>query len=254
MNESKKAEAKSRFLLTSSIYRRCCSAHCDDFLKLFVNDQLAQKFYTCLQQHGFSFLPSSSSDQPAESASNPSTDNSADNSADTSNSDMHQSASSTDLANGVTPAGLENSVVSTSTPAPEVNSALHSTERDEQGTGESSSENNQEKERISHMPGCRLSNLLLAVLQADISLDIQLEVGALLLGAFHAADSVDAIFQSIPSIQMLFSRVQNDQEHGVFLDKQFGMYVYCIHNGRCATGCLSTTICCIRPAEGRRTV
>ena len=84
---------------------------------------------------------------------------------------------------------------------------------------------------ISRMPGCRLSNLLMAVLLSDISLDIQLEVAALLLGAFHAADSVDAVFQSIPSIQTLFNRVKADQEHGVFLDKQFSKSVHWIHNG-----------------------
>lgn len=224
IEESKRSEAKSRFLLTSSIYRRCCSAHCDDFLKLFVNDQLAQKFYICLQKHGLPLLPPSST-QPAESFLNPSSSSSTDHPA------AAETGENTVLPSTPTPAVLSDH--------PESNAVLHSTEGDKQGVKENISEDNQEEEMISRMPGCRLSNLLMAVLLADISLDIQLEVAALLLGAFHAADSVDAVFQSIPSIQILFNRVRADQEHGVFLDKQFSKGALCIHNSRCTIGSLS---------------
>ena len=240
LEESKKEEAKSQFLLTSSIYRRCCTAHCDDFLKLFVNDQLAQKFYSSLQQHGLPLLSSSS--QPAEpilvSSSSPTTPDNAEAQPSTSSPAIGEVDNMEDR-----PISMSSPVAKSDNLSP--NPSPHSVEGDEE---------KEKKEMMSHMPGCRLSNLLMAVLLADVSIDIQMEVGALLLGAFHAADSVDAVFQSIPSIQTLFDRVKADQEQGLFLDKQFSTYYIVPHHGRCTTVRLSSTICCARPAEARRKI
>ena len=46
----KEEEAKSRFLLTSSVYCRCCESDCDCFLKLFATDEQASMVFAALKR------------------------------------------------------------------------------------------------------------------------------------------------------------------------------------------------------------
>ena len=165
VEKNQRDDARSKFLLTSSIYRRCCVAPCDDFLQLFVNDQLAQEVFTHLQQANLSSdcLANQPAEQPAE----------------------------------------QSIIVTESVTTPE--------------------EKEEEKTAKGPLCGCRLSNLLIAVLMANTHTDLQIEVATLLLSALQAAESVDAVFQSVPTIRSLFTRVLEDHQQGLFMTKQFGM-------------------------------
>ena len=209
----KEEEAKSRFLLTSSVYCRCCESDCDCFLKLFATDEQASMVFAALKRlkeekcvaDGGEGEKSVVEDVRAESAKEERSEQVVDEAAPEHAADEAVPENTTEVA----PEPVTNETTS---------EATHETALI---TAPVETPSNQSFDITEKKPGTYLSLLLLHVLSAPVDPSLQTQVASLLLACFLHADSVDPLFDGLPVISDLFAAVCSDQEMNHFLDKQF---------------------------------
>ena len=245
----KEEEAKSRFLLTSSVYCRCCESDCDCFLKLFATDEQASMVFAALKRlkeekcvaDGGEGEKSVVADVRAESAKeerseqvvdeavpehavdNVMAEHVADEAAPEHTADE---AMAEHVANETAPEHAADEAVPENTkevaPEPVTNETTsEATHETAPITAPVETPSNQSFDITEKKPGTYLSLLLLHVLSAPVDLSLQTQVAALLLACFLHADSVDPLFDGLPVISDLFAAVCSDQEMSHFMDKQF---------------------------------
>ena len=245
----KEEEAKSRFLLTSSVYCRCCESDCDCFLKLFATDEQASMVFAALKRlkeekcvaDGGEGEKSVVADVRAESAKeerseqvvdeavpehavdNVMAEHVADEAAPEHTADE---AMAEHVANETAPEHAADEAVPENTkevaPEPVTNETTsEATHETAPITAPVETPSNQSFDITEKKPGTYLSLLLLHVLSAPVDLSPQTQVASLLLACFLHADSVDPLFDGLPVISDLFAAVCSDQEMSHFMDKQF---------------------------------
>lgn len=245
----KEEEAKSRFLLTSSVYCRCCESDCDCFLKLFATDEQASMVFAALKRlkeekcvaDGGEGEKSVVADVRAESAKeerseqvvdeavpehavdNVMAEHVADEAAPEHTADE---AMAEHVANETAPEHAADEAVPENTkevaPEPVTNETTsEATHETAPITAPVETPSNQSFDITEKKPGTYLSLLLLHVLSAPVDLSLQTQVASLLLACFLHADSVDPLFDGLPVISDLFAAVCSDQEMSHFMDKQF---------------------------------
>lgn len=245
----KEEEAKSRFLLTSSVYCRCCESDCDCFLKLFATDEQASMVFAALKRlkeekcvaDGGEGEKSVVADVRAESAKeerseqvvdeavpehavdNVMAEHVADEAAPEHTADE---AMAEHVANEAAPEHAADEAVPENTkevaPEPVTNETTsEATHETAPITAPVETPSNQSFDITEKKPGTYLSLLLLHVLSAPVDLSLQTQVASLLLACFLHADSVDPLFDGLPVISDLFAAVCSDQEMSHFMDKQF---------------------------------
>lgn len=209
----KEEEAKSRFLLTSSVYCRCCESDCDCFLKLFATDEQASMVFAALKRlkeekcvaDGGEGEKSVVADVRAESAKEERSEQVVDEAVPEHAVDEAVPENTKEVA----PEPVTNETTS---------EATHETAPI---TAPVETPSNQSFDITEKKPGTYLSLLLLHVLSAPVDLSLQTQVASLLLACFLHADSVDPLFDGLPVISDLFAAVCSDQEMSHFMDKQF---------------------------------
>ena len=213
----KEEEAKSRFLLTSSVYRRCCESDCDCFLKLFATDEQTSMVLAALKsvnvvegEEEKGVAVEAGSDSVAVEAGSESvvTETTPEQSTTT------ETASEQDTT--IEAAPEQNTTTETT---PEQDTTTEATL--EQTTPVETPSQNQSCTITEKTAGTYLSLLLLRVLSAPVDPSLQAQVASLLLACFLHADSVDPLFEGLPVISDLFAVVCSDQEMNRFMDKQF---------------------------------
>lgn len=245
----KEEEAKSRFLLTSSVYCRCCESDCDCFLKLFATDEQASMVFAALKRlkeekcvaDGGEGEKSVVADVRAESAKeerseqvvdeavpehavdNVMVEHVADEAAPEHAAD---NVMAEHVANEAAPEHAADEAVPENTkevaPEPVTNETTsEATHETAPITAPVETPSNQSFDITEKKPGTYLSLLLLHVLSAPVDLSLQTQVASLLLACFLHADSVDPLFDGLPVISDLFAAVCSDQEMSHFMDKQF---------------------------------
>ena len=245
----KEEEAKSRFLLTSSVYCRCCESDCDCFLKLFATDEQASMVFAALKRlkeekcvaDGGEGEKSVVADVRAESAKeerseqvvdeavpehavdNVMAEHVADEAAPEHTADE---AMAEHVANETAPEHAADEAVPENTkevaPEPVTNETTsEATHETAPITAPVETPSNPHFDITEKKPGTYLSLLLLHVLSAPVDLSLQTQVASLLLACFLHADSVDPLFDGLPVISDLFAAVCSDQEMSHFMDKQF---------------------------------
>ena len=254
----KEEEAKSRFLLTSSVYCRCCESDCDCFLKLFATDEQASMVFAALKRlkeekcvaDGGEGEKSVVEDVRAESAKEERSEQVVNEAVPEHVADeavpehAADSVMAEHIANEAAPEHAADNIMAehiANEAAPEhaADEAVpeNTTEvAPEPVTNETTSEathetvpitapvetpSNQSFDITEKKPGTYLSLLLLHVLSAPVDPSLQTQVASLLLACFLHADSVDPLFDGLPVISDLFAAVCSDQEMNHFLDKQF---------------------------------
>ena len=236
----KEEEAKSRFLLTSSVYCRCCESDCDCFLKLFATDEQASMVFAALKRlkeekcvaDGGEGEKSVVADVRAESAKEERSEHVVDEAVP---EHVADEAAPEHAADNV----MAEHVANEAAPEHAVDEAVPENTKEvapEPVTNETTSEathetapipapvetpSNQSVDITEKKPGTYLSLLLLHVLSAPVDLSLQTQVASLLLACFLHADSVDPLFDGLPVISDLFAAVCSDQEMSHFMDKQF---------------------------------
>ena len=227
----KEEEAKSRFLLTSSVYCRCCESDCDCFLKLFATDEQASMVFAALKRlkeekcvaDGGEGEKSVVADVRAESAKEERSEHVADEAAPEHTADE---AMAEHIADEAVPEHAADEAVPENTtevaPEPVTNETTsEATHETAPITAPVETPSNQSVDITEKKPGTYLSLLLLHVLSAPVDLSLQTQVASLLLACFLHADSVDPLFDGLPVISDLFAAVCSDQEMSHFMDKQF---------------------------------
>lgn len=245
----KEEEAKSRFLLTSSVYCRCCESDCDCFLKLFATDEQASMVFAALKRlkeekcvaDGGEGEKSVVADVRAESAKeerseqvmdeavpehavdNVMAEHVADEAAPEHSADE---AAPEHAADEAVPEHAADEAVPENTtevaPEPVTNETTsEATHETAPITAPVETPSNQSFDITEKKPGTYLSLLLLHVLSAPVDPSLQTQVASLLLACFLHADSVDPLFDGLPVISDLFAAVCSDQEMSHFMDKQF---------------------------------
>ena len=245
----KEEEAKSRFLLTSSVYCRCFESDCDCFLKLLATDEQASMVFAELKRlkeekcvaDGGEGEKSVVADVRAESAKeerseqvmdeavpehavdNVMAEHVADEAAPEHTADE---AMSEHVANEAAPEHAADEAVPENTkevaPEPVTNETTsEATHETAPITAPVETPSNQSFDITEKKPGTYLSLLLLHVLSAPVDPSLQTQVASLLLACFLHADSVDPLFDGLPVISDLFAAVCSDQEMSHFMDKQF---------------------------------
>ena len=218
----KEEEAKSRFLLTSSVYCRCCESDCDCFLKLFATDEQASMVFAALKRlkeekcvaDGGEGEKSVVADVRAESAKE-----------ERSEQVMDEAAPEHAADEAVPEHAADEAVPENTTevaPEPVTNETTsEATHETAPITAPVETPSNQSFDITEKKPGTYLSLLLLHVLSAPVDPSLQTQVASLLLACFLHADSVDPLFDGLPVISDLFAAVCSDQEMSHFMDKQF---------------------------------
>ena len=227
----KEEEAKSRFLLTSSVYCRCCESDCDCFLKLFATDEQASMVFAALKRlkeekcvaDGGEGEKSVVADVRAESAKEERSEQVVDEAAPEHAAD---NVMAEHVANEAAPEHAADEAVPENTkevaPEPVTNETTsEATHETAPITAPVETPSNQSFDITEKKPGTYLSLLLLHVLSAPVDLSLQTQVASLLLACFLHADSVDPLFDGLPVISDLFAAVCSDQEMSHFMDKQF---------------------------------
>lgn len=245
----KEEEAKSRFLLTSSVYCRCCESDCDCFLKLFATDEQASMVFAALKRlkeercvaDGGEGEKSVVADVRAESVKeerseqvmdeavpehavdNVMAEHVADEAAPEHSADE---AAPEHAADEAVPEHAADEAVPENTtevaPEPVTNETTsEATHETAPITAPVETPSNQSFDITEKKPGTYLSLLLLHVLSAPVDPSLQTQVASLLLACFLHADSVDPLFDGLPVISDLFAAVCSDQEMSHFMDKQF---------------------------------
>lgn len=227
----KEEEAKSRFLLTSSVYCRCCESDCDCFLKLFATDEQASMVFAALKRlkeekcvaDGGEGEKSVVADVRAESAKEERSEQVVDEAVPEHAVD---NVMAEHVANEAAPEHAADEAVPENTkevaPEPVTNETTsEATHETAPITAPVETPSNQSFDITEKKPGTYLSLLLLHVLSAPVDLSLQTQVASLLLACFLHADSVDPLFDGLPVISDLFAAVCSDQEMSHFMDKQF---------------------------------
>lgn len=245
----KEEEAKSRFLLTSSVYCRCCESDCDCFLKLFATDEQASMVFAALKRlkeekcvaDGGEGEKSVVADVRAESAKEERSEQVVDEAVPEHAVDNVMAEHVTDeaapehtadeamaehVADEAAPEHAADEAVPENTtevaPEPVTNETTsEATHETAPITAPVETPSNQSFDITEKKPGTYLSLLLLHVLSAPVDLSLQTQVASLLLACFLHADSVDPLFDGLPVISDLFAAVCSDQEMSHFMDKQF---------------------------------
>ena len=245
----KEEEAKSRFLLTSSVYCRCCESDCDCFLKLFATDEQASMVFAALKRlkeekcvaDGGEGEKSVVADVRAESAKEERSEQVVDEAVPEHAVDNVMAEHVADeaapehaadnvmaehVANEAAPEHAADEAVPENTkevaPEPVTNETTsEATHETAPITAPVETPSNQSFDITEKKPGTYLSLLLLHVLSAPVDPSLQTQVASLLLACFLHADSVDPLFDGLPVISDLFAAVCSDQEMNHFLDKQF---------------------------------
>ena len=236
----KEEEAKSRFLLTSSVYCRCCESDCDCFLKLFATDEQASMVFAALKRlkeekcvaDGGEGEKSVVADVRAESAKEERSEQVVDEAVPEHAVDnvmaehVADEAMAEHVANETAPEHAADEAVPENTkevaPEPVTNETTsEATHETAPITAPVETPSNQSFDITEKKPGTYLSLLLLHVLSAPVDLSLQTQVASLLLACFLHADSVDPLFDGLPVISDLFAAVCSDQEMSHFMDKQF---------------------------------
>lgn len=227
----KEEEAKSRFLLTSSVYCRCCESDCDCFLKLFATDEQASMVFAALKRlkeekcvaDGGEGEKSVVADVRAESAKEERSEQVVDEAVPEHAVD---NVMVEHVADEAAPEHAADEAVPENTkevaPEPVTNETTsEATHETAPITAPVETPSNQSFDITEKKPGTYLSLLLLHVLSAPVDLSLQTQVASLLLACFLHADSVDPLFDGLPVISDLFAAVCSDQEMSHFMDKQF---------------------------------
>ena len=236
----KEEEAKSRFLLTSSVYCRCCESDCDCFLKLFATDEQASMVFAALKRlkeekcvaDGGEGEKSVVADVRAESAKEERSEQVVDEAVPEHVADEAAPEHAVDeavpehVADEAAPEHAADEAVPENTkevaPEPVTNETTsEATHETAPITAPVETPSNQSFDITEKKPGTYLSLLLLHVLSAPVDPSLQTQVASLLLACFLHADSVDPLFDGLPVISDLFAAVCSDQEMNHFLDKQF---------------------------------
>ena len=245
----KEEEAKSRFLLTSSVYCRCCESDCDCFLKLFATDEQASMVFAALKRlkeekcvaDGGEGEKSVVADVRAESAKEERSEQVVDEAVPEHVTDEAVPEHVTDeavpehaadnvmaehVADEAAPEHAADEAVPENTtevaPEPVTNETTsEATHETAPITAPVETPSNQSFDITEKKPGTYLSLLLLHVLSAPVDPSLQTQVASLLLACFLHADSVDPLFDGLPVISDLFAAVCSDQEMSHFMDKQF---------------------------------
>ena len=236
----KEEEAKSRFLLTSSVYCRCCESDCDCFLKLFATDEQASMVFAALKRlkeekcvaDGGEGEKSVVADVRAESAKEERSEQVVDEAVPEHVTDEAVPEHAADnvmaehVADEAAPEHAADEAVPENTtevaPEPVTNETTsEATHETAPITAPVETPSNQSFDITEKKPGTYLSLLLLHVLSAPVDLSLQTQVASLLLACFLHADSVDPLFDGLPVISDLFAAVCSDQEMSHFMDKQF---------------------------------
>ena len=236
----KEEEAKSRFLLTSSVYCRCCESDCDCFLKLFATDEQASMVFAALKRlkeekcvaDGGEGEKSVVADVRAESAKEERSEQVVDEAVPEHVADeavpehAADSVMAEHIANEAAPEHAADEAVPENTkevaPEPVTNETTsEATHETAPITAPVETPSNQSFDITEKKPGTYLSLLLLHVLSAPVDPSLQTQVASLLLACFLHADSVDPLFDGLPVISDLFAAVCSDQEMSHFMDKQF---------------------------------
>lgn len=236
----KEEEAKSRFLLTSSVYCRCCESDCDCFLKLFATDEQASMVFAALKRlkeekcvaDGGEGEKSVVADVRAESAKEERSEQVVDEAVPEHVTDEAAPEHAVDnvmaehVANEAAPEHAADEAVPENTkevaPEPVTNETTsEATHETAPITAPVETPSNQSFDITEKKPGTYLSLLLLHVLSAPVDPSLQTQVASLLLACFLHADSVDPLFDGLPVISDLFAAVCSDQEMSHFMDKQF---------------------------------
>lgn len=236
----KEEEAKSRFLLTSSVYCRCCESDCDCFLKLFATDEQASMVFAALKRlkeekcvaDGGEGEKSVVADVRAESAKEERSEQVVDEAVPEHVADEAAPEHAADnvmaehIADEAAPEHAADEAVPENTtevaPEPVTNETTsEATHETAPITAPVETPSNQSFDITEKKPGTYLSLLLLHVLSAPVDPSLQTQVASLLLACFLHADSVDPLFDGLPVISDLFAAVCSDQEMNHFLDKQF---------------------------------
>ena len=236
----KEEEAKSRFLLTSSVYCRCCESDCDCFLKLFATDEQASMVFAALKRlkeekcvaDGGEGEKSVVEDVRAESAKEERSEQVVDEAVpehvanEAAPEHAADSVMAEHIANEAAPEHAADEAVPENTtevaPEPVTNETTsEATHETAPITAPVETPSNQSFDITEKKPGTYLSLLLLHVLSAPVDPSLQTQVASLLLACFLHADSVDPLFDGLPVISDLFAAVCSDQEMNHFLDKQF---------------------------------
>lgn len=236
----KEEEAKSRFLLTSSVYCRCCESDCDCFLKLFATDEQASMVFAALKRlkeekcvaDGGEGEKSVVADVRAESAKEERSEQVVDEAVPEHVTDEAVPEHAADnvmaehVANEAAPEHAADEAVPENTtevaPEPVTNETTsEATHETAPITAPVETPSNQSFDITEKKPGTYLSLLLLHVLSAPVDPSLQTQVASLLLACFLHADSVDPLFDGLPVISDLFAAVCSDQEMSHFMDKQF---------------------------------
>ena len=245
----KEEEAKSRFLLTSSVYCRCCESDCDCFLKLFATDEQASMVFAALKRlkeekcvaDGGEGEKSVVADVRAESAKEERSEQVVDEAVpehavdnvmaehvadEAAPEHTANEAMAEHVANEAAPEHAADEAVPENTtevaPEPVTNETTsEATHETAPITAPVETPSNQSFDITEKKPGTYLSLLLLHVLSAPVDLSLQTQVASLLLACFLHADSVDPLFDGLPVISDLFAAVCSDQEMSHFMDKQF---------------------------------
>lgn len=227
----KEEEAKSRFLLTSSVYCRCCESDCDCFLKLFATDEQASMVFAALKRlkeekcvaDGGEGEKSVVADVRVESAKEERSEHVVDEAVPEHAVD---NVMAEHVADEAAPEHAADEAVPENTtevaPEPVTNETTsEATHETAPITAPVETPSNQSFDITEKKPGTYLSLLLLHVLSAPVDLSLQTQVASLLLACFLHADSVDPLFDGLPVISDLFAAVCSDQEMSHFMDKQF---------------------------------
>lgn len=236
----KEEEAKSRFLLTSSVYCRCCESDCDCFLKLFATDEQASMVFAALKRlkeekcvaDGGEGEKSVVEDVRAESAKEERSEQVVNEAVPEHVADeavpehAADSVMAEHIANEAAPEHAADEAVPENTtevaPEPVTNETTsEATHETAPITAPVETPSNQSFDITEKKPGTYLSLLLLHVLSAPVDPSLQTQVASLLLACFLHADSVDPLFDGLPVVSDLFAAVCSDQEMNHFLDKQF---------------------------------
>lgn len=236
----KEEEAKSRFLLTSSVYCRCCESDCDCFLKLFATDEQASMVFAALKRlkeekcvaDGGEGEKSVVADVRAESAKEERSEQVVDEAVPEHVTDEAVPEHAADnvmaehVADEAAPEHAADEAVPENTtevaPEPVTNETTsEATHETAPITAPVETPSNQSFDITEKKPGTYLSLLLLHVLSAPVDPSLQTQVASLLLACFLHADSVDPLFDGLPVISDLFAAVCSDQEMSHFMNKQF---------------------------------
>ena len=230
----KEEEARSRFLLTSSVYRRCCESDCDCFLKLFATDEQASMVFAALKSVRAECAEKVAAAVAEEDAAEATLNQSTTAEAATEQEAATERDATAEVATEqgpTTEAALNQNATTEATPeqdttieaTPEQDTTIEATP-EQDTTAQIPSQ--QPRDTTEKQPGTYLSLLLLHVLSAPVEPSLQTQVASLLLACFLHASSVDPLFEGLPVISDLFAVVCSDQEMNRFMDKQFSSVLF----------------------------